>query len=219
MIPGITSAKTAGFAFTARTVTYIEHSYYDSENNDDYTFNSMNLGTPSSARWIAIGLHIYDADLDASISSITINGYSARIVIQTTVDTLHMCLALAHVPAGTTGNVVVSMTNEVSQMLASLWEVTGIVSYHAYDSDSNADSNPNVTLDTLADGYIIAIGSAEETFGDISATWTGATERFDINDANYGYTGADVATSAGTLEITVNYSGFFNDEAILAMSI
>jgi hypothetical protein len=90
-------------------------------------------------------------------------------------------MGIAAVPTGTTGNVVVTMSGNMSRCGIGLWRIIGLVSAVNHDSINTivgADNNPTGTIDVPANGIVIAQaynqGATLRT-----VTWAGVSEDYD----------------------------------------
>lgn len=159
-------------------LTFLQGTTSTADTNS-YTFSSQNLGTASSDRYIIVGAVARKAGASATISSITIGGVSATIVKQQTntiTNTNVSGLAIAAVPTGTTGNIVVTFSATMLRCAISAYAVTELDSATPYDDASSTSADPSVSLDIPTDGFAIGMGL---TAAASTATWTGLTEDVD----------------------------------------
>lgn len=162
----------------AATVTYLQTA---SNANDltAYTFSAQNFGTEDAARHIIAVVYTRDIGTGAkTLSTITIGGVSATILVQAqgTGSGANSCvcaIAIAAVPAGTSGDVVVTWSEAVLRCAISLYASVG-ASATAHDTASSTAADPSVTLDIPAGGFAIGGWSGTNT-----VTWTGLTEDHD----------------------------------------
>ncbi len=141
-----------------------------------YTFSSQNLGVANAERYIIATIHSRKAGAAMTIDSVTIGGVSASIVVQktnTVVNSNVVAIAIAKVPTGTTGDVVVNLSTTVLRCAINLYRAVGIIPT-AFDSDESGATNPAVTLDVPRGGLVIGAGVDTN-----AATWTGLTEDID----------------------------------------
>lgn len=176
----------------------------DTANASTYTFSAQNLGTASSDRYIicTIGSRIGSADLN--LNSVTIGGVSATIVIQETNFTTNSglaAIAIAAVPTGTTGDVVVTLDGTAARCLISLYSATDLSSATAHEALANTGVNPTIALDVPTDGFAIAIATQWTA---TTTAWTGLTERLDTtSESNTTYSIADDAFVSGATDQTI----------------
>lgn len=152
----------------------------DISNLTTYTFSSVNFGTADGARYIICGVSSR-AGGSSTINSVTIGGVTASIVVQinSAADSGFNTagIAIAAVPTGTSGDVVVVFSAGQARATIYLWSSTTLESATASDFDSNAANDPSVNIDCPANGFIIAVASFSVGTG--STTWTGLTEDYD----------------------------------------
>lgn len=144
-----------------------------------YTFSAQNLGTEASDRYIIVGILSRKAGATTTISSVTIGGVSATIVRQRSnnvTNTDVAGLAIALVPTGATGDVVVTFGAGMVRCQIGVWRADSLASATPSDADDSIAGDPTVALDCPAGGFIIGVGL---TAAASSASWTGITERFD----------------------------------------
>jgi hypothetical protein len=180
----------------------------DIANASTYTFSAQNFGTEAADRYIIAVIQSRKALAATTVSSVTIGGVAASISVQraNTVTNTSVCaIAIALVPTGTSGDVVVVFADAMTRCGLGLFSATGLSATPA-DTDSAAANDPSVSLDCPAGGFIIA-GAMSNLTG--SATWTGVTERWDTTvEATNNYTGGslDFATTQTGLTVTATFT-------------
>lgn len=177
-----------------------------------YTFSGENLGTAAGDRYIIVGVAARAGATGRSISSITVGGVSATISIQGTQDGAAACcvgaLAIAAVPTGTTGDVVVTFSGGMLRCAIQLYRATGLSSATPSDTDSDVSgaANPTVNLDVPAGGFAIGSGVSGSSSGG-PVTWTGLTEDYDAQiggEASWSTSASQTFVAAQTgLAITI----------------
>jgi len=182
----------------AVTRTYLQ-GVGDSTNATSYTFSSQNLGAADADRQIVVAI-AGRALGTPTLSSVTVGGVSATINKTQYTDSggarSTAAIAIADVPTGTTGDVVLTYSAEMLRVGQALYSVTG-ANHTAYDTGGSSADNPSASLDIPADGY--GFGTA---FILGSATWTNLTEDYDeIDIEGYDITGAS-SNSSGDLTRT-----------------
>lgn len=177
-----------------------------------YTFSGENLGTAAADRYIIVVVKSRDSGSGAkSISSVTIGGVTASIIIQKQNNASNSSLAgiaIAAVPTGTTGDVVVTFSEGMLRCAIGLYRATGITPIPA-DFGSSTATNPTYAIDVPAGGFAIG-GVANSNGNDGSAVWTGLTERYDsVIEAVMLSTGAsdEFAAAQTNLTVTATLSG------------
>lgn len=140
-----------------------------------YTFASQNLGTAFANRQIIVGITGRKAGATTSISSVTIAGISATIVVQqsnTGTNTDVAGIAIANVPTGTTGDIVVTFGAGMVRSAIHVYRARGILE-PAFDTGASTALDPTTTLDIPDTGFAIGVGI---TAASTTAGWTGLTE-------------------------------------------
>lgn len=171
------------------------------EDLSEYTFSDIDIGSSSNDRFVIVAAGNIS---NRALSSITINGVAADIVVQEQSGNGETAIAIANVQSGTTATVVVTWAVATPRMGFAWWTAVGLTSGTAHDTGSSAADPGTDTLNTLAGGFIIGymVSNAGGTF-----TWTGATERFDETiETNTVHTGADATTDGNPLAITADES-------------
>lgn len=144
----------------------------DGTNATVYTFASQNLGAAAADRQIIVGA-IGRAETQQTIDSITVGGVTATITIQNGQGNNVAGIAIANVPTGTTGDIVVTFSGAMARAGIGAWRADVVSALH--DSDTSLAEPPSVNLDVPV-GFAIGVGNENNT---ASATWTGLTERYD----------------------------------------
>lgn len=191
-----------------------------SDSQSNFTFASF--GAEDPGRFLIALIVTRDA-LDFSATSITIGGVAATINADTlaTGNNLNAVIATALVPTGSSGDVVVNWSEDITRDQAcTLLRVTGIASATAYDVGINSEANPALTdittsLDVEAGGLVVAVNA---TGGSASFTWSLANELNDSVGDNYSSTAAyEVRVSASApLTVTATLSATTGSGSALA---
>ncbi len=174
-----------------------------------YTFSAQNLGTAASDRYIVVAVASRKAGASATISSVSVGGVTASIVSQVTdnvTNTNVSGLAIAAVPSGTTGDVVVTFSLTMLRCGIALYRLDNLVSSTPYDFHSSTVAAPTASLQTT---YGCAIGTAI-TAQVASTTWTGLVAKdYDLAIvAGTQFSGAStvLTTSGATPTVTATFS-------------
>lgn len=184
-----------------------------------YTFSAQNLGTASADRYIIVSAFGRKAGASTTISSITIGGVSATIVKQVTnnvTNTDVAGLAIAAVPTGATGDVVVTFGASMVRAAIGLWSATGLVSATPTDTGSSTANAPTYDLDVNANGFAIGAGA---TAANTTASWTELTEDFDaVVESALCYSGASkaYATTQTNKTMTVTFGSVEESAGVFA---
>jgi len=153
-------------------------------NSGTYTFSGMNFGSASADRYIAvaIGAGIGSFGGGVAISSVTIGGISATIVLQQAANVSGSGalsgIAIAAVPTGASGAVVVTLGATHQNCAITVYAITGLLSATETDKNSATGANPSSTVNCNAGG--VTIGAATGRNGGGTTTWTGLSESSDF---------------------------------------
>lgn len=153
----------------------------DTVDRTTYTFTAENFGVAHAARKIAVGIATRRTTAVAcDIVSVTIGGVAATISKKTTDGTRNMTvIAIAAVPTGTTGDVVIVWNG------ACIY--TGISVYRLLDVNPAAEDTDESVANPLTSTLTVSAGSVQiamaQTIAVTTATWSGTnglTEDADV---------------------------------------
>lgn len=171
---------------------------------NSYTFSSQNLGTAAADRYIVVAIATRKSGATTTISSVSVGGVSATIVVQQSNTVTNTCvsgIAIAAVPSDTTGDVVVTFGASVLRCGIALYRADNLFSATAFDTDNSAVQDPTVSLDIPGPGF--AIGTAT-TGTATSTTWTGITEDHDtVLEAANSFTSASLSFGTGQVGLSL----------------
>lgn len=181
----------------------------DTTDVSTYTFAAQNLGTAAADRCIIVAVHARDTGTGAkTISSVTVNGVAAVIAVQNqaaSTNSTIVGIAIAEVPTGTSGDIVVVFSEAMIRCSVAAFAATGI-DETAHDTGLSDATDPTNDLDVPAEGIAVACAS----FGTAGTfSWTGLTERYDaqVESASTISGASDAfATTQSGLTITANGS-------------
>ena len=152
----------------------------DTSNTDVYTFSGKDFGDAATDRYIVVTT---GAPASAqTLSSVTIGGVAATIVVQDD-DDASAGIAIAAVPTGTTGDIVVTWSGSMFSCGIGVYRLTGLQSATASATASDVTITSDAveaSLEIPAGGcgigyvYWLSSGTATRT-----ASWTNLTENFD----------------------------------------
>lgn len=168
-----------------------------------YTFSSQSLGTAAADRYIVVGAATRQTG-GLTLSSVTVGGVSATIVVQQNNGDGTTGLAIAAVPSGTTGDIVVTWSGASARCAIVFYRLTGLDSATPTDTDSDTATDPSFTL-TKAAGPTIGITSVSS--GSLSCSWTNLTENADSEIESMDYSSASEESTAGDSTITASWGG------------
>jgi hypothetical protein len=184
----------------------------DTTDASTYTFSAQNLGAAAADRYIIVTVHIRKAGATLAVSSVTIGGVAATIVNQdyyATPNVNCVAIAIAKVPSGTTGDIVVVADSTVLRCAIGVWRATGLLSASAYSTGVSKQTAPSTTMNVP---FGFAIGVGQSANASATCTWGGLTERYDtLVETFLTITGADqefAAPETGrTISVTYSAAG------------
>ncbi len=183
-----------------------------------YTFSGLNLGTAFPGRYIVAALSW--AAASATLTSLTIGGVTAAILVQTIAPSGGAtALCIAAVPAGTSGNVAITLTGNANGATVALYALKGINAAAASAIASSTMAAPAATLNVRGGGVVIGVATGASNSGPPSTSWSALTEDAYVNyvanairsaaSAEFG-NGANVtATCSMSAPLTNSESGCF----------
>lgn len=183
----------------------------DPSDSAAYPFAGMSFGAADATRRIIVGIAArHGTNLTQSLGTVTIGGVTASVVKQSTSTNGGgweiSAIVIADVPTGTTGDVVVNITNGATRCGIAVWSMIGASSGTASATGSHENANPltgNLNIPTNG----VAVGIATGT-GGTSAAWTNLTERVDAAmESTVLYSAADATfTTGGVTALTCTWS-------------
>ena len=108
----------------------------DASDLTTYTFSSQNLGTAAPDRHIIVGVAARKGGSATTISSVTVGGVSATIVDQYSNSDSNSNIsgiAIASVPTGTTGDIVVTFGAQMVRAVIAVYRATNLSSATEFD--------------------------------------------------------------------------------------
>lgn len=181
------------------TRTFLDNDH-DTTSDSSHTFTGLNFGTESSGR-VLIACVQTNA---TSISGVTIGGVTADEFANLAGGA---AIFGAFVPTGTSGSVVISATGTGTRWGVQLYQLDGMSTLAASDTDTSTAGDPTDTISVPAGG--VAIGCALEIAGDsTTCTWSGVTGDATDTDALTVYSSGSIEIPAGdaALVITANFN-------------
>src|SRR3990167_4649552 len=148
-----------------------------------YTFSDESLGAAAADRYIIACVH-GRVGTSRTLSSVTIGGVTATLSKNISVNTEStnysvVAIAIAAVPTGATGDVVVTFSGGMSRCGIALYRIVGLLSATPTDSeeDITVAQDTSLTIDAAVNGFIVAT-SASGSSG--TSTWGGVDDNFDL---------------------------------------
>lgn len=188
-----------------------------------FTFASLDIGTAATNRFVVVGVGTRH-NTSETISGVTIAGGSATLLASqnTSVGAENNIAALygALVPSGSTGDVVVTLSGSIAMIGVGVWAAYGLASVTPAVTATSVANPAVLDVNVNTGDIIIAMSSTGGSGVFATSTWSGVTERFDINPAGVGYmSGADHAAliSESPRTITDTYAANNNRAACCAV--
>ena len=220
----LTINQLTGFAGQGK---HAQASFIASSNNTSLTtgthnatFSSINLGTPTPNRVIAVciaGYVLTSATAALTINSVTIGGVSATIVSNLSETNTSSggegsasCIAYIEESTLTSGNIVVNYTcsetgtGPVTDLTVAVYNITNQNNNAPYNTSSNSgNSGTSVSENVSVPLLGCTIGAATNGGGGPgNASWTNLTQ--DVLTGNTLITGHNNTASQGTLSVAIN---------------
>ncbi len=168
-----------------------------------YTFSTQAVGTPASDRRVVVAVH-GGVSGGTTLSSATIGGIAATIILQSTPVGLTGAIIIASVPTGTTADVVLTWAAEIERCAVSVYRMVGASSGTASDTASDTTLSGDVLSVTLTippGGAAVAI--AQGTDG-TSVTWAGLAEDTDFTVDNVAVSSSSRNAPSQDTNLTVS---------------
>lgn len=165
-----------------------------------YTFSSLSLGTAASNRYILVAVGRQRFGTPSTVSSLTVAGVSASQVVDqgsSNANQQAVSIWIAAVPTGTTGDVVVTLSAGHLRCGVSIFRmVNASGTAHATGGDAVGTTVGSIAINVPANGAALA---AFINNGNTTLTWTGVTERteLDVDGSDFG-AASNNFTSAST---------------------
>jgi hypothetical protein len=204
-------ACACNLATSPAVAVYHGHIFVNDKNGGaNVTVGTYNLGTAATDRKIIIALHVNDAD-NSTINSVTIAGISATQRFVTSNGTnVKTAFYSAAVPTGTSGDVVVNITNSgtIAYIGVALWSVMGLQSEVPVLTAGSTAAPATGSFTTPADGFVLAYAGSGASAG-ATCTWSGVSELGEYTGGAYnGATSAAFyAGPSVSLSMSATWSG------------
>lgn len=201
------------------SIDYIEEKS-DTTAQSTYTFTGVDFGDADSERYIIVGISTRKAGTGGSISSVTIGGVSATITQQVTntagSNNSTVGIAIAKVPSGSSGSVVITLSEQFLRCGIGVWRATNLENINADDTDTSVSTNPSGSLNISGAGFMIGVSKVGQSS---SATWSGLDEDYDTAFQTFTtHTGAhrEFLSSQTNHSISISWSVNGSDTAVFA---
>ena len=185
------------------SITYIT-SGGDDSNQQTYTFNGANIGGP--------GLIVVTVQCDTlnpgSISSVSIGGTNGTIAVQRTEsDSLISGIASRRITAGTSTNIVVTLSGNIGVACRiGVYRLQNISSDTVNLTNTGGGSGTSASASLTSLGANACVVSSIILQGTSPITWTGPTEDYDVNQEVVRMSSASIRrTASGTFGIGASW--------------
>lgn len=186
--------------------TFISASLQDvsSSPKASFTFSSVSFGTAFPERRIVAALGIDWLGTVDIISSVTIGGVAATIIDQQENLSVGAGMAVAHVPSGASGDIIVALSGNAYALYGSFYSLSGL--HHTTQAAKTVVAGAGGNIDIPSSGA--CIGMTTRGYGAIA--WTGLTEDNEKHESTFltystssdefvnGASNHAVSTSGGT---------------------
>lgn len=215
LVPGALNSMLLG-AVAPVSVVFTDSSV-DPTDLTVYTFSAQALGVASPKRKIVVGVSLGLAA--RTVTSLTVQGISATLVrAQAGAGVIDNELWQANVPAGTTGDIVVTCSAASDRAGIGVWAVYNAASA-AFATAGSAANPLSASLNIPQGGIAIGVGSGYAS--PLTYTWANLTENYDeVVEANMIQTGASAFFAAAQtgLVITATPAGGITDQSMALAS-
>jgi hypothetical protein len=232
VLPGILAVPM--MAAGAGAAAAISHVAYQGATADQttYTFSGLSFGAAAADRWIAIfASGRTNTSTPSTINAVTIAGVSAsEIITDFAVGDSPFGsrggIYLAQVPTGTSGNVVVTFSHQMSRAAVAVYRLVGIAGATAADTANGSvtgtgnSGDKTLQIDIPAGGVMLAGAAGFGTQNSFSAagmttdftnTTIESSYRMSAGHGNYG-------SAQTNLTVTCNLASNFRELLFLAAS-
>lgn len=156
-----------------------------------YTFAAQNFGAAATNRYIIAVINMDGTD---GVTSVTIGGVAATVVATAVTGSLYVSsIAIALVPTGATGDVVIDPLASGTQCQVSLYRATNLVSATPIATTTSSSSNPTLNINVQAGGFAVAGGINNN--GGAGVSWSGLTENLELSSESRTLTTASIKTA------------------------
>ncbi|NKB58988.1 MAG: hypothetical protein GKS00_21895 [Alphaproteobacteria bacterium] len=185
----------------------------DETNLSAYTFSSQDLGPADATRHIVIGAAWRRNSISPTLTGITVGGVSCTIADGSKLDgTISGCaLGIVAVPTGTTGDVVITLSNTCSGCGISVWALTNLDSATPVGTSEASSTTTDLALPALsteAQGVALFVAVSEDN--NLTFTWVNPTKDFQsVIESGGGttFSGANMQTDGTNVSENVQSTG------------
>lgn len=186
-------------------LTFLQAAINSTSSLSTYTFASQNIGTAASDRVVIVLVKI--SATSGTISNVTIQGITSTLIQYQggAVGSCSVGIAIASVPTGTTGDVVVNFSSSLTGECGIGVYTANSINLTAYNSAATgfgiAPTDPTLTVSVNipATGFTIGIAATQNDAAVTGFTWTGLTKDYEgVVRSNAWHSGASGTPTAQT---------------------
>jgi hypothetical protein len=207
----------------AATISFLQCAEITTD-QQTHTFSSHNTGTESADRVTIVAVSGDDgAATDFTIDTLTVGGDSAtKVVTSAEVGTVVVTAIFAVANAvGTSEDIVVNFSEVMGAAAICTWQANDVSSITAAATNNDFETSSSactLDLNVPADGISISAGASAGAAS--TATFTGHTERADVQGTEVAFSAGDYdedGTESTPLTATIDYANA-NDASCVAAS-
>lgn len=206
MIPGVMPVVAAGSVAAGPTYELV-HTAGASTFGSSFTITSANLGAAASDRIIVVAVSTYAATEAAqTVNSVTIGGDACALDVRTSASRSAAIFSRVH-PAGTSANITVSVSSNVSIYAVAVYAIYGATGLDGTPNSATGTASSGSTgVNTSAHGVAI-FAAVSRNAG--AASWSGVAQDHTYTGANFrALFGSDQPSSAQSpLTATATFAG------------
>lgn len=183
-----------GFWFGGKSVTEIFLAHAEGGSGNPVTFAGLNFGAAASNRYL-VALITWIGSPAKTITACSIGGIAATVVIASGAGGAtgqSAAIAIALVPAGTSGSVVGTFTGAVANATVSLYSLQNLASATPTATAASNAANPTATLNIPSGACLLAVAGAIGTSP--SGSWTSPM----TNDVNTTFGGGTACRTSAS---------------------
>jgi len=204
----------------AANVTLASHAESGNDPGSSFTFSSQALGAAAADRKLVVITGAGSSS--ATVSSMTIAGVSAELVIAKATAESHSEMWQADVPTGTSGDVVVNYSGSIHNTGIGIFRITGAGTGPTAPSDTASDSQADpiaLTITVPKNGVCIA-GACDDSTS--THTWAELTKVYSASASGGSRMHTGALLNSETLEtdlpVTCTFSNTVSQETGVAAS-
>lgn len=188
-------------------ITFLQSAVNATLFQSSYTFSSQNLGTAAADRVIIV-LFKWEGAAGVTASSITIQGITATFTQANSIN--NTAIALATVPTGTTGDIVINLGVALAyEMGIGMYSTNNVSSLTPYDNQNSSATPGSVSINVPTSGFVVGVAGTRNDSAVSNIVWSGLTrDYFQAIRSNAVQSGASGSPSGQSgYSVTATYTG------------